>query len=199
MVARVAHDDRDAGPRRGAPERLCVATRTVKPVADLIRFVIGPDGVIVPDVKRRLPGRGVWVTASRAALAAAVARKAFGRSLRREALASAELVSLTEHLLERAALDALAIVHKAGRGVAGLGKVEGALGTGPVGSLSHAADAGTDGVRKLDAAMRRRPAGEAGGPVIVDVFASAQLDLALGRANVVHAAVLAGPASTGFL
>src|SRR6266705_5923939 len=75
----------DAGPREAAPgtERLCIVTRTVKPVAELIRFVVGPDG-IVPDLKRKLPGRGVWVTATRAAVSAAVERKAFGRAFKRE-------------------------------------------------------------------------------------------------------------------
>jgi predicted RNA-binding protein YlxR (DUF448 family) len=195
MLARV--DDIDAGPRRVAPARLCIATRTVKPSTEMIRFVIGPDGTVIPDVKNKLPGRGVWVTATRAAVAIAIARKAFGRSFKREAAVGPELVALTEDLLERSALDALAIAHKAGHVAAGFAKTETALMTGTVVALIHAADASAEGVRKLAVAAARRPGED--NPVVIDMFTSAQLDLALGRPNVVHAAVLAGPASTGFL
>src|SRR5262245_2569812 len=114
MLARVDQDDLDAGPRRTGPERLCIATRSVQPVADLIRFVVGPEGHVVPDVKRKLPGRGVWVTATRTAVETAVARRAFGRSFKREVTVAPDLAEETEQLLVRAALDALAIAHKAG-------------------------------------------------------------------------------------
>jgi uncharacterized protein len=197
MLARAEQDELDAGPRRSAPERLCIATREVKPVDALIRFVVGPDGAVVPDVKHKLPGRGVWVTATREAVQTAVARKAFGRSFKREVRVASDLAEITEGLLVRAALDALAIAHKSGRVAAGFAKAEAALVNDPVVALVHAADAAPDGVRKL-AAVERRNA-RADGPAVVDMFTSVQLDLALGRSNVVHAAVLAGPASTGFL
>ena len=113
MLAGQDHDV-DGGPRRIAAERLCVATRTVKPVGDMIRFVVSPDGAVVPDIKARLPGRGVWVTASRAAVAQAVARKAFSRGFKRDVRVQADLVAMTESLLERSVLDALAMAHKAG-------------------------------------------------------------------------------------
>ncbi|SRR6266545_795466 len=199
MLARADQDDLDTGPRRSPPERLCVATRTVKPVTEMIRFVVGPDGAVVPDVKHKLPGRGVWVTARRAAVTAAVARKAFGRSFKRDVRVSPDLVAMTEQLLERSALDALAMAHKAGRVAAGFAKVEAALAGEPVVGLIHAADASPEGVRKLDAAARRRFAGEKDRLAVVATFNSMQLDLALGRSNVVHAALLAGPASTGLL
>ena len=189
----------DAGPRRGGPERLCIATREVKPTTEMVRFVIGPDGAVVPDVKQKLPGRGVWVSASRSAVTAAVARKVFGRGFKREARVGPDLVGETERLLERAALDALAMTHKAGRVAAGFAKVEAALATEELVALLHAADGSPEGARKLDAAVRRK-SGENGKDVaVMDIFTSAQLDLALGRSNVIHAAVLAGPASTGFL
>jgi len=196
MLARV-DDDTDTGPRHAAPERLCVATRTVKPVSEMIRFVVGPDQAVVPDVKRKLPGRGVWVTATRAAVATAVTRGAFGRSFKRDVRVAGDLAQRTELLLERSALDALAIAHKAGRMAVGFAKVESALADGPVVALVHAADASPDGVRKLAAAARRR-FGPDGVPV-VDMFTTAQLDLAMGRANVIHAALLAGPGTEGFL
>ena len=91
-----------------------MATREVRPVGDLIRFVVGPDGEAVPDVKSKLPGRGVWVTATQEALGDAIKRKAFARGFKRDVRLPADLVGRTEQLLERAALDALAIAGKAG-------------------------------------------------------------------------------------
>jgi uncharacterized protein len=198
MLARAGQDDIDAGRRRASPERLCIATRVVKPTGDMIRFVVGPDGAVVPDVKHKLPGRGVWVTANRAAVAAAMERKAFGRGFKREVRVAPDLVERTEHLLARSALDALAIAHKAGAVVAGFARVEAALDGETVVALIHAADASPEGARKLAAAARGR-AGNHDGPMVIEMFTSAQLDLALGRSNVVHAAVLAGPASAGFI
>jgi predicted RNA-binding protein YlxR (DUF448 family) len=159
----------------------------VRPVDEMIRFVIAPDGAAVADVKRALPGRGMWITASRDALATAIARKVFRRGFKREVKIAPDLVAATEGLLEQAALAALAIAHKAGRVAIGFGKVEAALERGQAVALLHAADAAPDGARKLDAAARR-----GGGAAVIDLFTSAQLDLALGRSNVVHAALLTG-------
>jgi predicted RNA-binding protein YlxR (DUF448 family) len=201
MLAAV-HDnvgDVDAGPRHRAPERTCAATRTVKPVDAMIRYVVTPDGTVVPDLKRKLPGRGVWVTATRAALAQAVKRKAFAEGFRRSVQGDAALLQLTERLLEQAALDALAICGKASLAVAGFVKVETALNREPVVALLHAAGAGADGVRKLNAALQRRFGEEANRVRIIADFSSNQLDLALARPNVVHAALLTGPASDTFL
>jgi uncharacterized protein len=190
----------DAGPRRApGSERLCVVTREVKPVTEMIRFVIGPDRDVVPDLKRRLPGRGVWVTGTRAAVAEAVKRRAFGRAFKAEVRVPLDLADALERLLERSALDALSIVHKAGRAAFGFAQVERALASEPVVALLHAADAGREGVRKLAAASRSRLGEKADALRVVDRFTAAQLDLAFGRSNVVHAALLAGSASDGFL
>ena len=188
----------DAGPRDSAAgtERFCAVTRTVRPVDNMIRFVIGPDGV-VPDLKRKLPGRGIWITATRSALTDAVARKVFAKSFKREVRTTPDLVDLTERLLVRAALDALAIAGKAGALVAGFAKVEGALTHDKVAALLHGSDARPDGVKKLGGVLRHRP--DADEIITVTAFSSAELDLALGRSNVVHAALLAGPASNTFL
>jgi predicted RNA-binding protein YlxR (DUF448 family) len=190
----------DAGPRSAAAtERLCVATRRVKPVADMIRFVAGPDGRIVADLKRKLPGRGVWVTATRQAVREAVRRKAFARALRREVEVEPELAERVEALLERSALDALGIARKSGALAVGFARVEAALERERVAALIHAADAAPDGVAKIDAAARRRIGAGAEHMAVIALFRSAQLDLALGRANVVHAALLADRASDSFL
>jgi uncharacterized protein len=198
MLEPMPRDELDAGPRKSGPgtERFCVATRTVRPVDRLIRFVIGPQGV-VPDIKRKLPGRGLWITADKATLKDAIARNVFARGFKRDVRVSPELVDLTERLLVQAALDALAIAGKSGLAVTGFSRVEAALARETVSALLHAADAGADGVAKLKRTLRQRPDVE---PLaIVTILTSAQLDLALGRPNVVHAALLAGPASSTFL
>jgi len=193
-------DGLDLGPRRikSGSERFCAATGAVTPVAEMIRFVLAPDGSVVPDLKRRLPGRGVWITATRPALRSALARKAFARSFKRDVRVAPDLVESTERLLERAALDALAMAHKAGRTVTGFAKVEAALARADrLAALIHASDAAGDGVRKLAATLRQRPDAEK--IAIIAIFATSQLDLALGRANVVHAVLLAGPETEAFL
>src|SRR5262249_2704699 len=199
MLGETQDDALDAGPRGRAPgtERLCAATGKVKPVGELIRFVVDPDGAVVPDLRRRLPGRGVWVTATRDALGTAIARKAVARAFKREVRLAGDLVATIERLLEQGALDALAMCRKAGTVAIGFSSVDAALARDRVRTLLNAAEAAPDGMRKLMAALRRRH--DAGEIAVIDAFTSAQLDLALGRSNVIHAALLAGPESETFL
>jgi uncharacterized protein len=193
------HDARDSGARKIIPgsERLCAATGEAKSVDHLIRFVVGPDGAVVPDLKRRLPGRGLWITATRPALELAVKRNSFARGFRRDVSVPCDLVQMTERLLERAALDVLAMAHKAHRTVIGFGRVETALARDRIIGVLHALEAAPDGVEKLTAARNRRE--DAATIAVMNGFASAQLDLALGRSNVIHAALLAGRESETFL
>src|ERR1043165_3191034 len=199
----LAHADiDDTGPRdaRSATPRTCAVTRAVKPVDELIRFVAAPDGAVVADLKRRLPGRGVWVTANRATVDDAVKRKAFARGLKREVRAAGDLGQQVDGQLERAALDALGIAHKAGRVKSGFAKTEAALADDPVTAVLQASDGRSEGARKIASAVaKRQMAGIEGEIPTIAAFTIAQLDLALGRSNVVHAALLAGPASNGFL
>jgi predicted RNA-binding protein YlxR (DUF448 family) len=197
MTAQATEIELDRGPRDCGVERMCAATRTVRPVSDLIRFVIGPEGDAVPDLKHKLPGRGVWVTATQDALDEAIKRKVFGRSFKRDVRLPADLVARTERLLARSAFDALAIAGKASLVVTGFAKVEAALTHERVIALLHATEAAADGVRKLDAALRRSP--QADLIPVIRILTSAQLDLALGRPNVIHAALLAGSSSDTFL
>jgi predicted RNA-binding protein YlxR (DUF448 family) len=188
----------DRQPAAAGGERFCALTRAARPIDELIRFVAGPNDEVVPDIKRKLPGRGIWITANRAAVDEAVKRRIFARGFRKEVRAADDLGALTERLIERAALDALAIVGKAGQIVAGFGKVEDAIGHGSAIALIHASDAAADGKRKLAAAIRR--IGDKRGEIpSIDAFSSQQLDLALGRLNVIHAALLEGPVSATFL
>lgn len=197
MIGHPPQTELDSGPHSRQRERMCVHTREVRPVADLIRFVVGPDGAAVPDLKCKLPGRGVWVTATRDALADAIKRKSLARGFKREVRLGADLAAQTELLLERAVLDALAMAGKAGLVPNGFGKTEVALGSECVAALVHAAEAAPDGVRKLAAAVRRE--GLEGQIPVISSLSSEQLDLALGRPNVIHAALLAGPATDTFL
>jgi hypothetical protein len=141
----------------------------------------------------------MWVTASHDALVQAVKRNLFAKGFRKDVRAGGDLVAQTEQLLERSSLDALAIAGKAGQVLCGFTRVEAALGSEKVVAVLHARDGAADGIRKLDAAIRRREDEKPGEIAKIGTFASAQLDLALGRSNVVHAALLAGDASSGFL
>ena len=211
----LADPDLDNGPRtdRSATMRMCAVTREVRPIGELIRFVVSPQGEVIPDLKRKLPGRGLWISASRRTVAEAVRRNQFSKGFKRDIRAAATLPADTEALLVRSATDALAMVAKAGQVVSGFSKVEGALRDGQAQALIHASDGAADGIRKLDAIVRQKHGnpGESQesstksstesptGFPIVNVLTSEELDLALGRSNVIHAALLAGPASKTFL
>jgi uncharacterized protein len=182
-----------------SPERSCIVTRAVKPTAELIRFVLSPEGVVTPDIRRALPGRGVWVTGERALIAEACKRKAFARAFRKEVVTPADLADQVGGLLRKDALQALSLANKAGAVTAGFEKVRAALGAAEVLALVEARDGSPDGRRKLGAAAppeMQGGVGEAPGgrPAIIDCFASADLDLALGRSHVIHAALLKAPA-----
>ena len=181
--------------------RMCAVSREVRPIDELIRFVVAPSGDVIPDLKRKLPGRGLWVGASRKTVAEAVRRHQFSRGFKRDVRAAATLPADTEALLERSCAEALAMAAKAGQVVSGFAKVEGLLEQGRAAALIHASDGAADGIRKLDAIAGQRTANSGESPVvpIVTALTSAQLDLALGRSNVIHAALLAGPASKTFL
>lgn len=197
MLAEHAVMDREAHVV-AATERLCIATRQVRPVGELIRFVVGADGAVVPDLRRRLPGRGVWITARRYLIEEAVRRRMFGHGLKAEIRVSAGLPDELDRLLEQSALDALSIAHKAGLVIPGPAKAAAAVTAAPLVALLRARDGGEKGSQGLEAAFMCRTDVAAEGK-IVEAFTSAQLDLALSGLNVVHAALLAGRASETFL
>lgn len=201
MLARPEPAELDGGPRSARPAlaRHCALTREVKPVGDMIRFVVGPHDAVVADLKRRLPGRGLWITATRGAIADAVKRGVFARGFKRQVVIPEGFLETLDALLMQSALDALAIAGKAGEVVCGFTKVEDALRTGKAIAVIHAAEAALDGKRKLDGIPGGLGAAKGPKAPPVGVFSSDQLDLALGRSNVIHAALLAGPASETFL
>jgi predicted RNA-binding protein YlxR (DUF448 family) len=205
MLATAQNSEQDSELDRGAisvaagTERTCALTRDLKPVSAMIRFVVGPAGEAVPDIKRKLPGRGIWITSTRAAIEEAIKRNVFARGFKRDVRVAKDLAAQTERLLESAALDALAMAGKAGSVVGGFAKVEAAVDRDNVLALIHASDAAADGKRKLDAALHRSTCEKPREIAVIDAFTGSQLDLALTRPNVVHAALLAGPGSETFL
>ena len=164
---------------------MCILTREVKDEADLIRFVRSPDGVAVPDLARKLPGRGVWVSLDRKVLAEVVKKKLFSRGFAAETTMPPDLPDMVAKALRQQALSLLSLAKKAGEAVAGFMKVEEMLGRGRAKLLFHGTDAALDGCRKLD-----KLAGP--GVAIIVLFERRELDLAFGRPNVVHAAVAKG-------
>ncbi len=186
-----------AGP--GATLRTCVVSRESRPPGELIRFVASPDGQIVPDLARRLPGRGIWVKAERDAVAEAVKRKSFAKGLKRQVVASADLPDLVDQLLVKRSLDALSLANKSGLVTTGFTRVEAALIGGSVAVLLHAADGAADGAGKLDRRFVAISAQAGSKPLILRELTSEQMSLAIGRPNVVHAALSAGGATTKFL
>jgi uncharacterized protein len=203
MLALADPADLDNGPRtnRSGTMRMCAVTRAVRPIDELIRFVVAPSGEVIADLKRKLPGRGLWVSASHRAVAESVRRNQFGKGFKRDVKVSPTLAADTENLLIRSVIEALAMAAKAGQAVSGFTRVEGALAQHRAVALIHAADGAADGIRKLDAILRQNTGnpGESREIPVVDVLSSEQLDLALGRSNVIHAALLAGAASKTFL
>ena len=243
--------DLDNGPRAKqlGTERMCVVSRTVRPIDELIRFVVAPTGEAIPDLKRKLPGRGLWVSANHKAVAEAVRRNLFSKGFKKPVKASPTLAQDTDAMMVRGVIDALAITAKAGQLVSGYTKVQDALRQRAAHGLIHASDGAPDGIRKLGAvarstaAMTREMSREAqalrNAPEhditdesdddiddidddfddddmlddeaevftpriehnlpVVTVLTSDELDLALGRSNVIHAALLAGAASKTFL
>lgn len=157
--------------------------------ARLVRFVAGPDGVVVPDVARKLPGRGIWVGADRESVTMAAKKGLFSRSAKAKLTVPADLADQVEALLARRVLDSLGLARKAGTIISGFEKVVAALATGKVAWLIEASDSAEDGRRKILSAARKaaRP------PRLLGAFSSDELGLALGGENVIHTALLAGP------
>lgn len=189
----------DLQDRASGPERTCVLTRAVRPPEELLRFVVGPEGVVVPDLARRLPGRGVWLTCSKDVVAAAAKGKAFSRSLRRGALAPPDLADTVERLMLRRAGEALSLANKAGLVLVGFSRIEAAISQGSVEILVHGADAAPDGVEKLDRRYKAVVRDQGRKAAVLRALTVEQLGLALGRPNVVHAALSKGGAAAKFL
>lgn len=169
---------------RETPERRCIVTRASAPKAALVRFVIAPDGALVPDLAGKLPGRGIYVAADAKALAAAAAKGHFARAARRQISAPPDLVARVEAGLAQRLVELVALARKAGQAVAGLEKTKEALVGGKARLLLQASDGSPRGKSAL-----RPPAGE---NTHVTCLTADELGLAFGRDSVIHAAVFEG-------
>jgi predicted RNA-binding protein YlxR (DUF448 family) len=190
----LAHDrdetnDKRKGSRADARERRDIVSGTVMPDSRLMRFVAGPDGVVVPDASAKLPGRGLWVESSRKAVLAAVEKKLFSRAAKAQVTATADLADRAEKALVTRMLGDLGIARRSGQLLLGFDNVlRGLEGPKPPRALIEAFDGARDGKRKLYAAAHRLELN----CVVIESLTSAELGLALGRENVIHAAVQPG-------
>jgi len=165
----------------------------------MLRFALAPDGSVIPDIRRKLPGRGVWTRLSSEAVSRAASKQAFSRAFRAKADAPGSLAQAVDTLLERDALQSLSIANKAGLVVAGAFKVDTAIESDGIAALIQASDGAPDGAAKRVQVLAAKLGPEAVAVARIDMFTSRQLDLALGRANVIHAALKRGAASSAFL
>ncbi|PKQ09683.1 MAG: hypothetical protein CVT73_01370 [Alphaproteobacteria bacterium HGW-Alphaproteobacteria-12] len=181
----------DADP--DGPARRCIVSGESGGKDGLIRFVLDPQGQVVPDLAQKLPGRGFWVTGRRETVEKAVAKGHFAKAAQAQVIADPGLAGLVERLLARRAADALGLARKAGALETGFEKVLTAITRGRVACLIEARDGAQDGRRKLE--QRARVMKEQGiladVPVLSPLWAD-EMGLALGRGNVIHAALIQG-------
>ena len=166
------------------PERKCIASGESQPKAGLIRFCVGPDGQIVPDILGRLPGRGIYVSADRAMIEKAAKKGLFARAARQPVKVPDGLADLVEDLLLRRVVDLLSMARKAGDAVMGYEKVKDWLAKGQAATLIQASDGSERGKTKLHA-----PEGKGG---FIGVLTAGEMGLSFGRERAIHAALAAG-------
>jgi len=169
------------------PERRCIATGETQPKAGLIRFVVGPDGTVVPDILGRLPGRGIWVGADRAALDLAMKKNLFSRSAKQQVQVPDDLLETIEAALVRRVVDLVSLARKAGDAVTGFEKVKDWLAQGRAKVLLQASDGSERGKTKLWTPQGGRYFG---------CLTAQELGLAFGRQSVIHGALAAGGLTT---
>ncbi len=191
-------EDADDGDARGSLRR-CAVTRRELPPEELIRFVADPSDTVVPDVTRKLPGRGVWVTCERPVVEAALKSGAFAKSLKRRVNVPADLPQRIDDLFLSRVLNAMSLANKAGLVSTGAEKVDKLLDSGKAVALVHGTDGTSEGRRKLSAKFTAIQRDKGRSAPIVDWLTIEQLSLAMGRSNVVHAGLIQGGATERLL
>lgn len=192
--------DAGLGRGRGNALRTCLVTRVAQAPAGMIRFVLGPDGAVVPDLRARLPGRGAWLTPTRAVVNEAVKRRAFQRAFKTKDATAPDLADRIAESLRADLRQSLSLANKAGAVVAGFAKVEAAIGDkASVAAVIEASDGSPDGRRKIVAALHRRHGSAISGIPVIDDLSNEELGVALGRDHVIHAALVAGVGASGCL
>lgn len=165
------------------PERRCIVTGDVQPKAGLVRFVVGPDGMVYPDVAGKLPGRGIWVTSDRGIIETAMKKGLFARAAKQAAKTPENLVELVELALASRVVELISLERKAGKAVVGFEKVKGWLAEGRAKVLLQASDGSDRGKGKLWTPEGGRWFG---------CLTSQELGLAFGRDRAIHGALAAG-------
>ncbi|MEM9638482.1 MAG: RNA-binding protein [Pseudomonadota bacterium] len=169
--------------RGDGPDRKCIATGEVQPKHGLIRFVAGPEGQIVPDVLGKLPGRGIYVAADRAALEKAVQKKLFARGAKQPVTLPEDLLDEVERQLARRVIDLISLQRKAGKAVAGYEKVKSWLQMEEAEVLIQAVDGSGRGKSKLSTPHFGH---------YIGWLTADELGLAFGRQTVIHGALASG-------
>ncbi len=169
---------------RSEPERRCIATGESQPKAGLIRFVVGPDLTVLPDVAEKLPGRGIWVSADRRALEKAQGGGLFARAARQQVVVPPTLIGDVEAALVRRITGLLSLSRKAGQAVTGYEKVKSWIETDRAAVVLQASDGSERGKSKLRAPDRKRGK--------IEALNASELGLAFGRESAIHAALSAG-------
>lgn len=175
---------RGGQPKKPDLERRCIATGEVREPEEMIRFVVGPDGQAVPDIRNKLPGRGIWVSADKDALRLAVSKKLFSKSAKTQVTVADDLFEQTETLMVRRLIDLISLARKAGQAVTGFEKVKSWLENEHARILLQSSDGSERGKSKL-----RSPPGK---DVFVGCLTAQELGLAFGRESVIHGALSAG-------
>ncbi len=173
---------------RDAPERRCIATGEIGPTDRLLRFVLSPDGVAVPDVASKLPGRGAWLTADRRLVDQAVKKRLFSRAFRQPVQTPEDLTDLLEDLVAKRLIEMISLARKAGQAVTGAEKVRAHLTGGHSRVLVQASDGSEDGKGKL----ARLAAAQTPAVPRVEILTAQELGLAFGREFAIHASLDAG-------
>lgn len=170
--------------RPDTPERRCIVTGETQPATGLVRFVVGPEDVLTPDVGHKLPGRGIWVSADRDVLNRAVSKKLFARAARQQVVVPDGLADTVHDLLTRRVIDLISLARRGGQAVAGYEKVREKLMAGTARVLMQAVDGSDRGKAKL------RPPDDTG--QFIGIMTASELGLAFGRDHVIHAALGSG-------
>ena len=194
-MGRRTAEGRPARGETGQAQRRCLASGRVMPKDQLLRFVVGPEGQVVPDLAERLPGRGLWLLARRDMMQAACKKNLFAKAAKRHVRLPSDLADQVDLLALRRCLDQLGLARRAGAVFVGFEKVKSALRADRVGLLLQASDAAADGRNKL-----RSLAQAVGQDVPVEAFCDgAVLGAALGREAAVHVGIARGRFAAGLL
>jgi uncharacterized protein len=179
--------------------RMCIVTRESGSADELIRFVAAPDGSIIPDLKRQLPGRGCWVKIDRSLVDKAVAKKTFARALKADVKAADDLGETVDRLLAQQLMQMMNMARKAGQFITGASKVDAAIRAGAAIAVFHSTGAADDGVRKIDQARKAWHLGMETEEEIPSfrLFSESEMEGVMGQNAFIHAAVLAGQAGEG--